>query len=155
LYDLRILCCTATLLTAVLGAAPGAQAHGPDSEELALTGVILVGATTVLPHTFMLAQLAGGGMPESREDRRFMGALCIPMVGLAIAGISLMEEHPLTVVCGLFMCLLSGVQTVGYCMLFAAGIREGPGRFALRVRDEGPRVRPMISPGGIGIQGRF
>ena len=150
--NIRSLCCAWFALSLAVLPWCEASARDRDREDLATAGLILVGVTTVLPHTACIAQRIGGG-PGTAEDRLFMAWLCTPMVGLAVAGISLMEDHPLTVLCGLFMCLMSGVQTAGYCMLITAGLQAS--RYAQREAPRGPPVALAISPGGIGISGRF
>jgi len=135
--------------------APG-EARAGRADEMRTAGWIIFGASYAPVTLFGLTMLAASGA-DARGDSGLLGVLCVPVVGPAAVGVSIMESHPLTVLCGLFLCVNSIVQTVGLSMVIAAAVRGGRRCSQRPWRRPGIRIQPVVSlaPAGVGIVGRF
>lgn len=132
------------------------EANASRADEWRTVGWITFGASYAPVTLFGLTMLAASG-GDVKGESGLLGVLCVPVFGPAIVGVSIMESHPITVLCGLFLCANSIVQAVGLSMVLAGAIK-GRSRCSQRPwRRPGIRIQPVVSlaPAGVGIVGRF
>lgn len=146
----------ALLIAALLLAAPSRSARAADADELCTIGWTLLIPSALAPQLAATVITLSGGTPN-REDLHFYNTFMIPAVGPAITGIRIMESHPLTVLVGGFLCLLSGVQTVALTMMIAGHAKGGTLKLCRHAEPRrGPRgPRVAVSPTGVAIWGVF
>ena len=111
-------------------------------------GAFIFGVSYGLPVTVATAMLLGG-KNMSDEDLRLHCSLLVPGIGPALAGVQIVEEHPLTKLVCVYLWGVSAVQTVGLVLLIQ-GLADVGGRRCARVW---PSVGP--TPAGFGIAGVF
>lgn len=135
-------CC---LSVACTGPAEASRRSG----EIAEVGAFIFGISYGLPATVATATLIGSRQ-MGHSDLQLTSALLVPCAGPAIAGVMLVESHPLTkLVCG-YLFILSAVQTIGMVLL-VQGLVELAGGRGRRCAGVWPSAGPM----GVGLVGVF
>lgn len=144
------------VVSLLVASSPATEARAGRADEWRTAGWIIFGASYGPVTLFGLTMLAASG-GDVKGDSGLFGVLCAPVVGPAIAGVSIMESHPLTVLCGLFLCANSIAQTVGLSLVIAAAVKGRSRCSRSPWRRPGIRIQPVVSlaPVGVGIVGRF